>query len=87
MKDRVVEKTTGITIETKVIAEIGIGTGLEKDHPLETIILEEMMEVWVKVGPDQDQEQVQIEIESGATNVGNMIILQEAVLHPGKKVN
>ena len=32
LKDRVVEESTGTTIETKVIAEIGIGTGLEKDH-------------------------------------------------------
>ena len=32
LKDRVVEESTGITIEMKVIA---IGTGLEKDHSLE----------------------------------------------------
>ena len=87
MKDRVVEESTGITIETKVIAEIGIGTGLEKDHSLETLIIEEMIGVWVIVGPDQDQEQVQIEKDLGVTNVGNTIILQGTVLHPKKKGN
>ena len=46
-----------------------------------------MIEVQVILGPDQDQEQVQIEIESGITNVGNTIILQEIGLHPGKKGN
>ena len=52
VKDRVVEESTGITIEMKVRAEIGIGTGLEKDHSLETLIIEEMIEVCITVGPD-----------------------------------
>ena len=42
----------------KVIAEIGIGTGLEKNHSLETLIIEGMIGVQVIVGPDQNQEQV-----------------------------
>ena len=46
-----------------------------------------MIGVQVIVGPDQDQGPVQIETESGVTNVGNMIILQRIVLHPGKKGN
>ena len=71
----------------KVIAEVEIGTGLEKDHFLETLVTEEMIGVQVIVGPDQDQGQVQIETESGVTSVGNMIILQRTVLHPGKKGN
>ena len=85
LKDRVVEESTGTTIEIKVIAEIGIEIGLEKYHSLETLIIEAMIEVQVIVGPDQ--EQVPTEIESGVTYVGNIIILQETVLHPGKKGN
>ena len=87
LKDRVVEESTGITIEMKVIVEIRIGTCLEKDHSLEILIIEEMIGVKVTVGPDQDQQQVQIEIEWGVTNMGNMTILQKTALHLGKKGN
>ena len=69
----------------KVMAEVGIGTGLGKDHFLETLVTEEMMGVQVMVGPDQDQGQVQIETESDVTSVGNMIILHRTVQYPGKK--
>ena len=43
LKDRVVEESTGITIETKGIAEVGIGKSLEHDHSLETLIIEEII--------------------------------------------
>ena len=87
LKDKIVQESTEIIIELKVMAEVEIGTGLEKDHFLETLVKEETIGVQVKVGPDQDQGQVQTETESGVTNVGNMIILQKTVLHPGKKGN
>ena len=45
------------------MAEEEIGTGLEKDHFLETLVTEETIGVQVIVGPDQDQGQVQIETE------------------------
>ena len=45
LKDKVAEENTGITIEMKVLAEIGIETGLEKDNSLETLIIEEMIGV------------------------------------------
>ena len=38
----------------KVIAEIGIAKGLEKDHSLETLITEGMIQAWIIVGPDQE---------------------------------
>ena len=57
------------------MTEVEIGTGLEKDHFLETLVAEEAIGVQVIVGPDQDQWQVQIKTVSGVTNVGNMIIL------------
>ena len=85
--DKLVEENTGIIIEMKVITEVEIGTGLEEDHFLETLVTEEMIGVQVIVGPDQDQGQVQIETVSGFTNVGNMIILHRTILHPGKKGN
>ena len=85
LKDRVEEESTGIRIEMKVIAEIGIGTVLEKDHSLETLIIEEMIEVQVIVGPDQDQKEVQIEIESGVTNVGNTIFFRRLSYIQGSK--
>ena len=46
-----------------------------------------MIGVQVIVGPDQDQGQVQIETKSGVAHVGNMIIVQRTVPHPGKKGN
>ena len=87
LQDKIVEESTEMFTEMKVMVEVEIGTGLEEDHFLETFITEERIGVQVIVGPDQDQGQVQIEIESGVTNVGNMIILQRTVLHTGKKGN
>ena len=87
LKDKKVEESTEKIMKMKVMAELEIGTGLEKDHFLETLVTEEVIEVQVLVDPDQDQEQVQIETESDVTSVGNMIILQRTVLHPGKKGN
>ena len=39
MKDKTVEESTEIIIEMKVTAEVEIGTGLEKDHFLETSVM------------------------------------------------
>ena len=39
LKDRVVQESTGVTIEMRVIP---IGTGLEKDNSLEILIIEEI---------------------------------------------
>ena len=58
LKDKIVKVSTEIIIEMKVMAEVETGTGLERDHFLET---EEMTEVQVIVDPGQDQGQVQIE--------------------------
>ena len=61
MKDKTVQESTEITTEMKVIAEVEIGTGLEKGHFLETLVVIETMGVQAIVGPGQDQGQVQIE--------------------------
>ena len=87
LKDKIVEESTEIIIEMKVMVEVDIGTVLEKDNFPETLVTEKMIEVPVIVGPDQDQGLVQIGTESGVTNVGNTIILQRTVLHLGKKGN
>ena len=87
LKDKIVEESTEIIINMKVMVEVEIATGLKIDHFLETLVTEETIGVQVIIGPDQDQEQVQIETESGVKNVGNTIILQRTVLHPGKKGN
>ena len=87
MKDKNVEESTEIIIEMKVIAEVEIGTGLEKGHFLETLVMIETIGVQAVVSPDQDQEQAQIETESDVTSVGNMIISQRTVLPLGKKEN
>ena len=55
LKDKTVEKST----EMKVMAEVEIGTGLEKGHFLQTLVTIEIIEVQATVGPGQDQEQVQ----------------------------
>ena len=39
-----------------VTAEVEIGTGLEKDHFLETLVMIETIGVQAIVGPDQDQQ-------------------------------
>ena len=87
MKDKTVEESTEIFKEIKVIAEVEIGAGLEKDCFLETLVMIETKGVQGIVGPDQDQGQVQIGTESDVTSVGNMIISQRAVLTLGKKEN
>ena len=79
--------STEIIVEMKVIAEVEIGTGLEKDHFLETLVVIETIGVQAIIGPDQDEGQAQIETELDVTNVGNMIISQRTVLPPGKKEN
>ena len=56
----------------KVIAEVDIGTGLEKGHFVETLVMMETIGVQAIVGPDQDQRQVQIETESDVTSAGNI---------------
>ena len=43
LKDKIVQESTEIIIEMTVMAEIEIGTGLEKDHFLETSVTEEMI--------------------------------------------
>ena len=87
MKEKAVEESTEIIIEMKVIAEIEIGTGLEKDHFLETSVLIEKIGAQTIVGPCEDQGQAQTETESDVTSVGNMIISKRTVLPPGKKEN
>ena len=87
MKDKTVGKGTEIITEMKVLAEVEIGTGLEKGNFLETSIMIETIGVQVIVGPDQSQEQVQMGTESDATCVGNTIILQRIVSPLGKKEN
>ena len=76
LKDKSVQESTKIIIKVKVIAEVGIGTGLGKDHFLETLVMIETIGVQTMVGPGQHQEWVQIETESDATSVGNIIISQ-----------
>ena len=86
LKDKIVENSTEIIMEMKIMAEVEIGTGLEKDHFLETLVTEETIGVHIE-GPDQNQGQVQMETEAGVMNVGNTIILQRTVIHPGKEAN
>ena len=71
----------------KVIMEVEIDTGQEKDHFLETVVIVESIGVQAIVGPDQDQGQAQTETESDVTIVGNIIILQRIFLPPEKKEN
>ena len=79
MKDKTVEESTEVTTEMKVIAEVEIGTGIEKGHFLEILVMIETIGVQAIVGSGQDQGQVQIETESDVTGVGNMIILQSVM--------
>ena len=55
LKDKTVEESTKITIEVKVIVEEEIGTGLGKDHFLETLVMVGTIGVHALVGPGQDQ--------------------------------
>ena len=77
MKDETAEEIAKIIIGVKVTAEVEIGTGLGKDHFLDTLVMIETIGVKAIVGPGQDQGQVQIERESDLTSVGNMIIPQD----------
>ena len=63
LRDKTVEESIEIITETKVMAEVQIGTGLEKGHFLETLIAIETIGGQAIVGPGQDQDQVQIEIQ------------------------
>ena len=82
LKDKTVEESTEIITEMKVRAEVEQGTGLEKDHFLETLVMIETIGVQAIVGPDQDTK-----TGSDVTSVRNMIILQRTVLPLGKKEN
>ena len=61
LKDKIVGESTEIIIVMKVMAEVKIGTGLEKGHFTETLVVIETIGVQATGGPGQDQEQVQIE--------------------------
>ena len=54
-KDKIVEESTEIIIDMKVIAKVEMGTGLEKDHSPESLVTKETIGVQVIVDPDQDQ--------------------------------
>ena len=41
LEDKIVEENTEVIIEMKLITEIGIGTDLERDYFLETLVTEE----------------------------------------------
>ena len=58
LKDKTVEESIEIIIKMKVMAEVEIGTGLEKGHFLETLVAIETIGVQAIVGLDQDQGQV-----------------------------
>ena len=58
LKDKTVEESTEIIAEMKVMAEVKIGTGLEKGFFLETLVAIETIGVQAIVGPGEDQEQV-----------------------------
>ena len=58
LKGKAVEESIGIITEMKVMAEVEIGTGLEKGHFLETLAVTETIGAQAIVGPDQDQGQV-----------------------------
>ena len=61
LEDKTVEENTEIMLEMKVMTDVEIETGQEKDHFLEILVTEEMIGVQEIVGPDKDQGQVQIE--------------------------
>ena len=60
LKDKTVEESTEIIIEMKVIAEVEMGTGLEKDHFLEALVMIGTIGVQTTVSPGQGQGQAQI---------------------------
>ena len=57
LTDKIAEESIEIITEMKVMTEAEMGTGLEKGHFSETLVV---IEIGVKaiVGPGQDQEQV-----------------------------
>ena len=61
LEDKTVEESIEIATEMKVMAEVEIGTGLEKGHFLKTLVVIETIGVQAPVGTGQDQGQVQIE--------------------------
>ena len=61
LKEKTVQESIEIVTEMKVMEEVEIGTGLEKGHFLETLVVIETIGVQATVGLSQDQEQVQIE--------------------------
>ena len=63
LKDKPVEESREIITEMKVMAEVEIGTGLEKSHFLMTLVVIETTGAQATVCPGQDQEQVQIDTE------------------------
>ena len=69
LKDKIVEESTEIILEMKVIAEVEIGKALEKNHFLETLAMIETIGIQAIVGPDQDQGPAQIETQSDVTSV------------------
>ena len=56
LKDKTVEESTEMIIKINVMAEAEIGTGLEKGHFLETLVVIETIGAQAPVGPGQDQE-------------------------------
>ena len=54
-RKKTVEESIEIITEVKVMAEVEIGTGLEKGHFPGTLVAIETIEVQAIVGPDQDQ--------------------------------
>ena len=58
LKDKTIEESIEIITEMKVIAEIEIGSALEKGLFPKTSVVIETTGVQVIVGPDQDQGQV-----------------------------
>ena len=82
MRERIVEKSTEIITEIKVMIEAG--TGLKKGCFPEAITTIGIG-VQAIVGPGQDQEQVQIETEYDVISLGNTIILQRTFPLLGKK--
>ena len=98
LKDKTVEESIEITAEMKVMAEVEIGTDLEKGHFPETLVAIETTGVQATVGPGQDWGQVWI--ETGflplSTNIGgqvnisktkdNWYLIEEQARHVYRKV-
>ena len=61
--ERTVEESIEIITEMKVMAEVEIGTGLDKDNFLENLVAIGTIGVQATVGQYQDQGQVKTETE------------------------